>query len=208
MRKLSCINLFVLLIVFLLYSLTISSQELITPQLKISHKKTPLNIPHVYGEIKLDGEPRDLLWSKALTVELDIVNKPWDNLPSPIETKVKLIDNGEFLYVFFEAIDPEPEKIHGFLTARDNAWFHDLVGIKLDTHNNRRLNYEFFVNPFGVQNDATYSEITDIGNTSWDGLWYAFGKKTTFGYQVEIAIPYNILNFKNNNYAGPYEGRV
>ncbi len=47
----------------------------------------------------------------------------------------------------FVADDPTPENIQGFFTDRDNAWSHDLVGIKLDTHNNRRLNYEFFVNP-------------------------------------------------------------
>jgi len=198
MQKLSCNNLFVLLIAFLLSSPISDAQATDAPTLTTAVPLQPLNIPYSKGEITLDGELNEKLWSKALLIDLDLVNSPWENLPSPIKTTARLIENGEFLYVSFIAIDPDPEKIQGFLTDRDDAWFHDLVGIKLDTHNNRRLNYEFFVNPYGVQNDATFNEITNSANTSWDGLWYAFGKKTEQGYQVEMAIPYNILNFKSD----------
>lgn len=198
MQKLSCNNLFVLFVAFLLIS-SISAAQIINPP---TPTKTvalqPLSIPYYEGEITIDGELNEGLWSKALLVDLNIVNNPWENLPSPIKTTAKLIENGEFLYVSFVASDPEPDKIQAFLTDRDKAWAHDLVGIKLDTHNNRRLNYEFFVNPYGVQNDATFNEITNKANILWDGLWYSFGKKTEQGYQVEIAIPYNILNFKSD----------
>jgi hypothetical protein len=34
-----------------------------------------------------------------------------------------------------------------------------LVFFKLDTYNNRRLNYEFFVNPHGVQHDTIFNKI-------------------------------------------------
>lgn len=198
MQKLSCNNLFVFFIAFLLNTLISVTQANNVTTLTTKESLQPLNIPYSKGEITLDGELDEKLWSKALLVDLNLVNSPWENLPSPIKTTAKLIENGEFLYVSFIAADPEPEKIKGFLTDRDSAWFHDNVGIKLDTHNNRRLNYEFFVNPYGVQNDATYNEITSEANSSWDGLWYAFGKITKQGYQVEIAIPYNILNFKSD----------
>lgn len=194
MQKLSYNDLFVLFVAFTLSFPIFSVQA--TPQ--TTDTLTPLDIPYSKGSITLDGILDEQLWSNALIVDLNLVNSPWDNLPSPIKTTAKLIENGEFLYVSFIALDPDPEKIQGFLTDRDKAWSDDLVGIKLDTNNNRRLNYEFFVNPYGVQNDATYNEITSQANTAWDGLWYSFGKKTADGYQVEIAIPYNILNFKSD----------
>jgi hypothetical protein len=198
MQKIRYIKSLVLFVIFILL-LPVSIAQAINPppsneQLIIK----PLNIPYIEGEVIIDGEINDDLWLGALSIELDLVNSPWDNLPSPVKTAAKLVENGEFLYISFVASDPEPENIQAFLTDRDNAWFHDLVGIKLDTHNNRRLNYEFFVNPYGVQNDSTFNEITGEANDSWDGLWYAFGKKTAQGYQVEIAIPYNILNFKSD----------
>lgn len=198
MQKLSCNNLFVLLIALLLISSISAAQAKNTITLNETITLQPLHVPYQKGEISLDGELNEPLWSNALIVDLNIVNSPWNNLPSPVKTTAKLVENGEFLYVSFIAIDPNPEKIQAFLTDRDNAWYHDLVGIKLDTHNNRRLNYEFFVNPYGVQNDSTFNEITGEANTSWDGLWHSFGKKTEQGYQVEIAIPYNILNFKSD----------
>jgi hypothetical protein len=196
MQNLSCRGLIILLFaVFLINpSIAKNSNQQNQPinQINLESLKVPFN----KNAIIIDGELNDELWTDALSIELDIVNSPWNNVPSPVKTTAKLIENGKFLYIAFIAYDPEPEKIQGFLTDRDKTWLQDTVGIKLDTHNNRRLNYSFFVNPYGVQNDATYNEITGQNNTSWDGLWYSFGKKTKQGYQVEMAIPYNILNFK------------
>lgn len=196
MQNLSYPSLILLLFAILLTPLTIA-QTLNQPSaLTTNVNLQTINIPFKEDSIKLDGELHDALWSSALSIELDLVNSPWNNLPSPVKTTAKLIENGKFLYIAFIAYDPDPTKIQGFLTDRDKTWSQDTVGIKLDTHNNRRLNYSFFVNPYGVQNDATYNEITGQNNTSWDGLWYSFGKKTQQGYQVEMAIPYNLLNFK------------
>jgi hypothetical protein len=196
MQNLSFHSLVLLLFAILLINPTIAQTSNQQNTIKTNTKIDSLEIPFEKNTIIIDGELDDDLWSNALLIELDIVNSPWDNLPSPVKTTAKLIENGQFLYIAFIAHDPDPTKIQGFLTDRDKTWLQDTVGIKLDTHNNRRLNYSFFVNPYGVQNDATYNEITGQNNTSWDGLWYAFGKKTEQGYQVEMAIPYNILNFK------------
>jgi len=154
-----------------------------------------LSIPQTSQSITIDGELNDAAWNNALNVSLNIVNAPWSNLPSPVKTNAKIIENGKYIYVSFIASDPEPDKIHGFLADRDTTWTDDLVGIKLDTFNSRQLSYNFLVNPFGVQNDSINNEITGDENRLWDGNWHSFGKKTTHGYQVEMAIPYSILNF-------------
>ncbi|MBL4910089.1 MAG: carbohydrate binding family 9 domain-containing protein [Alteromonadaceae bacterium] len=152
-------------------------------------------IPHSKSSITIDGELSDQAWQQALTIPLNIVNDPWNNLPSPVKTTAKIIENGEYLYVSFIADDPHPENIIGFLGDRDTKWGDDLVGLKLDTFNSRRLNYTFLVNPFGVQNDSIQNEVTGDNNYLWDGIWQSYGKITKQGYQVEIAIPFNSLNF-------------
>lgn len=161
-------------------------------------KLAPLNIPHTELKLDVDGELNDAVWQQALNISLDIVNSPWNNKPSPISTTAKVIENGEFLYIAFIAQDPNPELIQGFLGDRDTRWGDDLVGFKLDTYNNRRLNYEFFVNPYGVQHDSIANEMTGDSDSAWDGIWESVGKITDDGYQVEIAIPYHILNFDDN----------
>ena len=164
-----------------------------------SAKLAQLNIPHVKQQINVDGELDDAMWQQALSIPLNIVNSPWNNKPSPVQTTAKVVENGEFLYIAFVAQDPNPELIQGFLGDRDTRWGDDLVGFKLDTYNNRRLNYEFFVNPYGVQHDSIANEMTGDSDSAWDGIWDSVGKVTTSGYQVEMAIPYHILNFDDNN---------
>lgn len=158
-----------------------------------------LNIPHVEQQLNVDGNLDDAIWQHALDVPLTLVNSPWNNKPSPVKTTAKIVENGEFLYVAFIAEDPNPQKIQSFLGDRDTRWGDDLVGFKLDTYNNRRLNYEFFVNPEGVQHDSIANEMTGDSNSAWDGIWDSQGKVTENGYQVEMAIPYHILNFDDNN---------
>lgn len=194
MRKLSSNRLF--LTVFLATTVFLHTINIAAAQ-KV--KLNQLDIPYSPLTIKVDGEITDDIWQQALTVDLDIVNSPWNNLPSPVKTQAKIIENGEYIYIAFIANDPEPENIKGFLADRDSRWGDDLVGIKFDTQNNRRLNYEFIVNPLGVQHDAIFNEMTGKANSLWDGIWQSFGKITKDGYQVEIAIPYRILNFEENN---------
>ena len=155
-------------------------------------------MPHSTLSATIDGDLHDEIWQNAKTFPLNIVNYPWNNKKSPVKTTAKIIENGEFIYVSFIAEDPNPEKIQAFLGDRDTRWGDDIVGIKFDTFNNRRLNYEFFVNPFGVQHDSIKNEMTGSSNASWNGIWDSYGKITPNGYQVEMAIPYRILNFEDN----------
>lgn len=148
--------------------------------------------------ITIDGDINEAEWKSALNISLGIVNNPWDNRLSPVKTQAKIIENGEYIYIAFIADDPNPEEILGFLGDRDSRWDDDLVGINLDTSNNRRLNYSFFVNPSGVQHDSIYNEMNGEDNTSWDGIWQANAKITPQGYQVEMAIPIRVLNFDDS----------
>ncbi len=154
------------------------------------------NIPSSKLSANIDGELNDTIWQNALTISLDLVNSPWNNQASPVKTQAKMVENGHYLYISFIADDPNPENIIAALADRDSRWGDDLVGIKLDTANNRRLNYSFLVNPFGVQHDQIYNEMTGSSNDAWDGIWQSYGKLTATGYQVEMAIPFHILNFK------------
>ncbi|WP_448213404.1 carbohydrate binding family 9 domain-containing protein [Colwellia sp. MEBiC06753] len=154
-----------------------------------------LSIPYVDLPVTIDGELDDEIWRHAKVIMLDTVTSPYDNTPSPVKTEARIVDNGKELILSFIADDPNPEQIIASIGERDTKWFDDVVGIKIDTLNNRRITYSFFVNPYGVQNDETYNEITDQLNELWDGIWQSFGKVTQTGYQVEMAIPYHILNF-------------
>ncbi|MFB0999156.1 MAG: carbohydrate binding family 9 domain-containing protein, partial [Colwellia sp.] len=158
-----------------------------------------LSIPYAKKQITIDGDITDDEWSQALSIELNIVNSPWNNKPSPVKTTAKIFENGDTIYISFIAQDPNPEEILAYLGDRDTRLEDDVVGIKLDTYNNRRLSYELFVNPYGAQIDRIKNELTGDVNSAWDGMWQSFGKRTSTGYQVEMAVPYHTLNFADTD---------
>jgi hypothetical protein len=164
-----------------------------------SNEFTTLDIPNIAGEIKVDGVLDDLHWQQAKQLELNYVTRPFENTQPPVTTQVKIFENGDTLYVAFIAQDPKVENLSAYYRDRDGIWSDDLVGIKLDTFNDSRLAYQFFVNPLGIQADAIQNEMTGSESDSWDGIWQSAGKIVAAGYQVEMAIPLRILNFKEGS---------
>lgn len=170
-----------------------------TSKADTSHNFAHLDIPSIPGVITVDGELDDIQWQQAKQLELKFVTYPFENTRAPVTTRVKIFENGDTLYVAFIAKDPEVENISAFYRDRDGIWSDDLVGIKLDTFNDSRLAYQFFVNPLGIQADGIQNEMTGRESDSWDGIWQSAGKIVADGYQVEMAIPLRILNFKEGS---------
>ncbi|MCW8093154.1 carbohydrate binding family 9 domain-containing protein [Alteromonas sp. ASW11-130] len=152
-------------------------------------------IPYLKAEITVDAKLDEPQWQQANHFTLDFVTQPFDNTAAPVATDVYVFEDGENLYVGFIAHDTNPAEITGFYRDRDKIWSNDLVGIKLDTFNNERLAYQFFVNPFGVQADGIENEMTKMESDSWNAIWSSAGQITETGYAVEMAIPLRTMNF-------------
>lgn len=159
---------------------------------------TAITMPKLNTEITVDGNLDDPAWEVAGTIFLENITQPYENLPSPVQTKVRYFENGHTLYIAFEASDPNPEAIRSFYHQRDNASRDDLVGVRLDPYGDHRLVFQFLANPFGVQVDSIEDVLDDDTSDSWDGIWDSAGKITTTGFQVELAIPLRNFNFNEN----------
>jgi len=156
-----------------------------------------INIPKVTGSIVVDADLSEPAWQQATPVEIVYDTWPAENTQAPVKTTAYVMEDGEFFYISFIAEDPDPTQIRAFYRDRDKIWDDDNVGIKLDTYNDSKLAYQFFINPFGVQADAIENEITKMESDAWDGIWQSAGKVTATGYQVEVAIPLRMLNFND-----------
>jgi hypothetical protein len=153
------------------------------------------DLPNTNAEIEIDGVMDDTAWADAIRVNIDVETRPGENTPAPVDTVAYLIEDGENLYVAFDAKDPEPHKIRAYLRDRDSAWDDDFVGIVIDTYGDERRAFEFFVNPLGVQMDLTNDDINKREDDSWDAIWDSAGKISANGYVVEIQIPLSQLRF-------------
>ena len=159
----------------------------------------PLEIPKLNGAIRIDGALDDAVWQSATKVSMDIVSRPFLNTPSPIETTAYVFENGTTLFIGFDARDPDVSAIRALFRDRDSNFSDDMVGIKIDTHADGRLAYQFFVNPLGIQADAIENQMTNSESSAWDAIWQSGGQIHSNGYQVEMAIPLNILKFEEQD---------
>ncbi|MEM7357121.1 MAG: sugar-binding protein, partial [Acidobacteriota bacterium] len=145
--------------------------------------------------IEIDGVLDEAAWAQAASIPLAYETKPGENIAPAAETECLITyDNGQ-LYVAFRAQDPEPGKIRARLADRDRAFSDDFVGIALDTFNDGRRAFQFFVNPRGVQMDSMMDDVNDNEDSSWDAIWSSAGRLTETGYIVELAVPFSSLRF-------------
>ena len=154
-----------------------------------------LAIPHSTQPVEIDGAIDDPIWREALALPLTIETYPRENARPEVETTAYLVENGDQLLIAFDARDPDPSSIRAYLRDRDSAFNDDFVGVVLDTFNDQRRAFEFFVNPFGVQMDLIQDDVNRNESSSWNAIWDSAGEINERGFTTEIAIPFSQLRF-------------
>ena len=157
--------------------------------------RRPYRIPRIDAVPRVDGVIDDGEWGAAARIPVDIETEPGDNLEAEVYAEALLMEDGSTLFVAFIAEDPQPERIRAFYRDRDRAWSDDWMAISLDTFNDQRRAFEFFVNPLGVQMDSVFDDINRREDASWNAIWESEGRITERGYVVEAAIPLKQLRF-------------
>mgnify|MGYP002623225293 CR=1 FL=1 len=158
-------------------------------------------VPRTNVAVQVDGLLDEPAWERALAVELVYETRPAENTRAPVDTVALVTYDERNVYVAFRASDPEPAKIRAHLSDRDTAWSDDFVGVVLDTFNDERRAFEFFVNPLGVQMDSLLDDVTGNEDEAWDAIWSSAGRVTESGYVVELAIPFYSLRFPSGGAA-------
>jgi hypothetical protein len=153
-------------------------------------------IPRLSVPPKLDGVLDDPAWSEALSLSLAVEVNPGENVPALATTDCRLGYDDANLYLGCRCADPSPDAIRARLSDHDRAFQDDFVGMVIDTFDDGRRAYEFFVNPLGVQMDLVMDDVSGNEDSSWDGLWDSAGRPDAQGYVVEMAIPFRTLRFQ------------
>ena len=154
------------------------------------------DLPRVNGTVTIDGSLDDEAWRHALQIEVNTETNPGENIPAKVKTVAYLMEDGNSLFVAFDARDPDPSAIRAFLRDRDSAYNDDHVGVVIDSYNDQRRAFEFFSNPLGAQMDLTNDDINQREDDSWNAIWDSAGRITDSGYIVEMEIPLNQLRFQ------------
>jgi hypothetical protein len=152
--------------------------------------------------IRLDGELTDAAWQLAPPVTAFVQRDPSEGAPATFRTEARVVYNTAGIHVAVRAYDPQPDRIVGFLTRRDEQSSSDWIRILIDSYHDRRTAYEFAVNPMGVKQDA-YWFNDNSADRSWDAVWDVVVNRDGDGWRAEFHIPFSQLRF-----ASRHDGRV
>lgn len=147
------------------------------------------------GKITIDGHINEEAWGNALVIDVNIEIMPAENSEAPVKTQCLILYGDKNLYVAFKAYDPQPRQIRAHMSDRDNIYLDDMVGIFVDTFNDQNRAFVFFTNPLGIQMDEIVSDGGTYEDDSWDAIWRSAAHIDDKGYEVEMAIPFQVLQF-------------
>jgi hypothetical protein len=180
------------------FILIFSFSLILFPQFSLTSSPEILKVPELSHPPKIDGVIENSLWEKeALKIENFLQLTPKEK-GTPTEKTVAYIGyDKKNIYFAFRCYDSDPKKLRATITNRDNIIDDDWIAVFIDTFNEKRRAFSFFINPRGVQMDLMRIEEggNDNMDASWDTVFHSDGKIDEEGYTVEMAIPFKSIRF-------------
>lgn len=178
--------------IFLSFSKTSFSQSNFHKDFQVIAEKAPTN------SIKIDGILDESIWQSAQKTTPFWESKPNDKALAKTQTAVQVAYDNKYLYI---AARIEGQNFVSQTRKRDQGfWISDSFAVILDPMNQRSNGFFFGLSANNVQSDdllgsALFREMT----YSWDNKWLSATQKTDTFWTLEIAIPFRILPYKNEN---------
>jgi hypothetical protein len=165
--------------------------------------------PASAGAIRVDGLLSEPAWRDATPISDFRQREPSEGSPATELTEVRVISDGDMLYVGVVAHDHQPERIVSRILARDKvmeAEFDgkpkfggdDAVAILFDPFHDHRNAFIFATNPNGAEFDALLTDEGKEFNVDWRGIWSVAAKRTPEGWSAEFAIPFRTLRYQSD----------
>ena len=170
--------------------------------------QTDVRVPRIDATVTIDGNLDEPVWQRAAVLTGFSEYAPADQRPSPDSTDVLVWYSGNAMYFGIKAYEPHGA-VRATLAERDNVSSDDNLEIHLDTYDQRTRAFVFIVNPLGVQADGIKNELGGFtpgsnvmpGQTdlSPDFIWESKGRVTSWGYEVEVRIPFSALRYPSES---------
>lgn len=153
--------------------------------------------------ISIDARLDEPEWATAAVLTDFTQYTPVEGDVASQDTEVLVFYSPDAIYFGFRVYDTEPDEIMAHLLERDRSQSDDWVRIMLDTFDDQRQAYTFFVSPLGLQSDGMWLEsIEPRGGPTGpkvdfnvDFLYDSEGRLVDGGWVAEVRIPYVSLRF-------------
>ncbi len=162
----------------------------------------------------IDGKLDEEVWKAATPFEGFIQRESREGEPSTERTEVRMLTDGEALYIGAWLYDREPQGIVAGEKLRDVQLTNsDYFAIILDTYLDKQNGFVFATTPAGVEYDGQVTRegeggaVTQTGQTraqtgalggfnlNWDGSWKVATSTDGNGWYAEFRIPFSTLRY-------------
>ena len=162
----------------------------------------------------IDGRLTDPAWRDATPIRGFVQRELHEGAPVTERTEVRIITDGQALYVGAWLYDSDPAGIVPGEQVRDgDISKSDYFGILLDTYHDRQNGFVFTTTPAGIEYDAqvvnegegggiqlpgqTRAMAGSLGgfNLNWDGTWTVATSVDSAGWYAEFRIPFTTLRY-------------
>ena len=179
------------------------------------HKPPPVAHARVieHGPL-VDGHLDDDVWKSAEPFAGFVQRELQEGAPVSERTEVRILTDGEALYVGAWLYDREPMRIVPGEKVRDvELGNSDYFAIILDTYLDRQNGFVFATTPAAVEYDGQVAKegegggVTQTGQTraqsgsmggfnlNWDGSWTVATSVDSLGWYAEFRIPFSTLRY-------------
>jgi hypothetical protein len=146
------------------------------------------------GAIHLDGTLDEAAWAGATPITRLTQRDPDEGALPTEQTEIRLLMDGDALYVGARLTDGEPRRVRALLTRRDATSESDRFTVELDSRFDRLTAFVFEVNPRGVRRDGVLQPDGTV-DYSPDPVWEVGVGQDGSGWSAEIRIPLSQLRF-------------
>jgi hypothetical protein len=166
----------------------------------------------------IDGHPGEEVWLTAPVLGNFVQRVPRDGQPASEETEVRVLYDGDALYVAVWLYDSRPGEIVAGESIRDyDLEQSDAVLLILDTFRDQQNAFIFGTNPAGIEYDGQVANEGSGGgrffgaggtnnrrqqsgsgggfNLNWDASWSVATSSDDAGWYAEFRVPFSTLRY-------------
>ena len=166
-------------------------------------------VPRLEGTVAIDGALTEAEWTRASLLTGFSQFSPVDGRPADDSTDVLIWYSSTAIHFGIRAYEAHGD-VRATLADRDRISADDRVEILLGTFDDGRHATVFGVNPFGIQADGILIEtgatqgggftgatiVRESADLSPDFVFESKGRLTSYGYEVELRIPFKSLRYQ------------
>jgi hypothetical protein len=153
---------------------------------------------NLYSSIVIDGNLSEDIWQNAKSITGFKTYDPVSGDFPPESTVVYYSFDDNAIYFAFKCFEKSP--VNSLTANMDDAYRDEVLYIYLDTYNDKKKAYVFYIYNTGENRQALYSDAASGEfDYNWNTIIYSATQLTDYGWVCEVKIPFNSLKFQKKN---------